>query len=117
METPLQKYIQKRESGNVLLIPVKGNMSGGYSVDLPKGEQTVLDRLIDDKLVSLSFVSSAGAVYTKCESTLIQVPLWRLIQRSNYRQEYEQDFVNKLASDMATNGYKVEWPILTYAEN
>jgi ParB-like chromosome segregation protein Spo0J len=50
------------------------------------------------------------------ETTLKQVALSQLVQRSNYRQEYDQDFVNKIASDMATNGYKVEYPIVTYSE-
>lgn len=49
--------------------------------------------------------------------TILQVRLSHLVQRSNYRQEYDQDFVNKLASDMSTNGFKAEYPIVTYADN
>lgn len=47
---------------------------------------------------------------------LKQVALSQLKQRSNYREEYDQQFVEKLASDMSTNGFKVEYPIVTYQD-
>src|SRR5258706_16127073 len=50
-------------------------------------------------------------------NTLRYVPLYQLTQRSNYRQEFDQEFVNKLAGDISTNGYKIEYPIVTYADN
>jgi hypothetical protein len=45
---------------------------------------------------------------------LIQVELWRLSIRSNYRQEYDLAFVENIASDMAEHGFKIEYPIPVY---
>lgn len=50
-------------------------------------------------------------------NTTTYVALHCLTQRSNYREEYDQDFVNKLASDMSTNGFKAEYPVVTYLES
>lgn len=51
------------------------------------------------------------------ETTIKQVSLSQLRQRSNYRQSYDAELVNKVASDMSTNGFKIEFPIVTYAES
>lgn len=51
------------------------------------------------------------------ETTIKQVSLSQLRQRSNYRQSYDTELVNKVASDMSEHGFKIEFPIVTYSEN
>lgn len=44
----------------------------------------------------------------------LSIELYRIIERENYRQSYDPDFVATLASDMSSNGFKVEYPITVY---
>src|SRR4051794_18410787 len=48
---------------------------------------------------------------------LLQVEAWRVVERDNYRQDYDQLFIEDTALDMQDNGYKLEWPIVVYEEN
>lgn len=50
------------------------------------------------------------------ESPIIQVELYHLTERQNYRQEYDQAFVESIAGNMAAEGFKVEYPITVYRE-
>jgi hypothetical protein len=45
---------------------------------------------------------------------IIEVELWQVVKRSNYRQTYDAQFVQQTAGDMAEHGYKVEYPMLAY---
>lgn len=46
--------------------------------------------------------------------TIKQVYLYTLVERENYRQSYDQEFVTGMASDMASAGFKIEFPITVY---
>lgn len=46
---------------------------------------------------------------------LKHVELWRIVERSNYRQTYDQDLVSSIAGDMSSNGFDMAHPIETYA--
>lgn len=46
-----------------------------------------------------------------------QVSLSEVITRSNYRQNYDMDFVESTASDMAKNGFRHEFPLSVYRES
>lgn len=48
--------------------------------------------------------------------TLQFVPLYRLIERQNYRQTYDPDLVHTIAVSVRDHGFKIEYPITVYAE-
>lgn len=45
---------------------------------------------------------------------LIQSPLWRIVQKENYRQIYDQDLIDTIAKDIAAHAYKIEYPMVVY---
>lgn len=45
---------------------------------------------------------------------LLQVAIWQVIERQNYRQSYDSDFVQSIAGDMSSTGFKMEYPITVY---
>lgn len=47
---------------------------------------------------------------------LKQVDLSTVVYRSNYRQQYDETFVQEVAGDMAEHGYKPTYPLEVYAE-
>lgn len=48
---------------------------------------------------------------------LKQVEVSQLTQVYNYRQEYDWDYIRELSQDMQENSFRMEEPILAYAEN